>query len=227
MVQASSVIALCASMLLALCATFGIPISWTKLQLGSLVRWIGWNFNLRAQVVSVPEDKLHKLLAACVAVLEPRHTTKQSLESLVGLLHWLLHIAPVLKPWLSCLYNDLARPLGTSFSLNPGTWQLLPKSLDDSMHFTSSPAGSGIPVGGKLLSAKHVELHRKSDLQLVQADLASHSRSSDGKKEAQCCELRVREVLDALGYLLATHACIASSTLCHASGGGCRCYGIG
>ena len=116
----------------------------------------------------MPEDKLHKLLAACVAVLEPRHTTKKSLESLLGLLHWLLHIAPVLKPWLSCLYNDLARPLGTSFSLNPGAWQLLPKSLDDSMHFTSSPAGSGIPVGGKLLSAKHVELHRKSDLQLVQ-----------------------------------------------------------
>eukprot|EP00439_Symbiodinium_sp_Y106_P000687 s9319_g1.t1 len=60
------------------------------------------------------------------------------------------------------------RPLGTSFSLNPGLWQSLAKVLDDSMHFVSSPAGSGIPVGGKLLSAKHVELHRNSDLRLVQ-----------------------------------------------------------
>ena len=168
MVQASAVIELCASLLLAFCATFGVPISWPKLQLGPSLRWIGWRINLRAQVFSVPPEKLTKLVTACIAVLENRSTTVKALQSLLGLLHWLLHVAPILKPWLSCLYDDLARPLGTSFSLNPGHWQSLANALDDSLYFVSSPAGSGIPVGGKLLSAKHVELRRRSDLKLVQ-----------------------------------------------------------
>ena len=115
-----------------------------------------------------PPEKLTKLVTACIAVLENRSTTVKALQSLLGLLHWLLHVAPILKPWLSCLYDDLARPLGTSFSLNPGHWQSLANALDDSLYFVSSPAGSGIPVGGKLLSAKHVELRRRSDLKLVQ-----------------------------------------------------------
>ena len=102
MVQASSVIELCAALLLAFCATFGVPITWPKLQLGSALRWIGWRLNLRAQVFSVPPEKLAKLVIACVAVLEHRTTTKKALQSLLGLLHWLLHVAPILKPWLSC-----------------------------------------------------------------------------------------------------------------------------
>ena len=52
MVQASAVIELCASLLLAFCATFGVPISWPKLQLGPSLRWIGRRINLRAQVFS-------------------------------------------------------------------------------------------------------------------------------------------------------------------------------
>ena len=116
----------------------------------------------------MPPEKLTKLVTACITVLENPTTTVKALQSLLGLLHWLLHVAPILKPWLSCLYNDLARPLGTSFSVNPGHWQLLANALADTLHFVSSPAGSQIPVGGKLLSAKHVELRRKSDLKLVQ-----------------------------------------------------------
>ena len=169
LVQPSSVIELGASLLLCFCAVFGVPISFAKLQLGSMVRWIGWQFNLRAQVFSVPQEKLHKLLALCVQVLEHKHTCRKDLEALIGFLHWLLQVSPVLRPWLSCLYADLARPLGTSYSVSPGIWQAITDSLSSSLHFTSSPPGSGLPIGGKLLSAKHVELHRKSDLRMVQA----------------------------------------------------------
>ena len=94
MVQASSVIELCASLLLAFCATFGVPISWPKLQLGPSLRWIGWRLNLRAQVFSVPPEKLTKLVTACIAVLENRTTTTKALQSLLGLLHWLLQHQP-------------------------------------------------------------------------------------------------------------------------------------
>ena len=169
LVQPSSVIELGASLLLCFCAVFGVPISYAKLQLGSMVRWIGWQFNLRAQVFSVPQEKLHKLLALCVQALEHKHTCRKDLEALIGFLHWLLQVSPLLRPWLSCLYADLARPLGTSYSVSPGIWQAITDSLSSSLHFTSSPPGSGLPIGGKLLSAKHVELHRKSDLRMVQA----------------------------------------------------------
>jgi len=168
LIQPQAVIELGASLMLCACAVFGVPISFAKLQLGGLVRWIGWSFNLRAQVFSVPKDKLLKLLSACIAVIEPRTTSRKDLESLIGLLHWILQIAPQLKAWLSALYDDLARPLATSFSIHAGSWQSLATCLNDSMHFVSSPAGSGIPVGGKLLSAKHTDIRRKGDLRLVQ-----------------------------------------------------------
>ena len=168
LIQNKGVIELCSSLILAFCACFSVPISWAKLQLGLTVRWIGWNFHLGSCTFSLPEDKLAKILHMCLAVLKPKTTSKKELESLIGLLHWVIQIVPHLKPWLSCLYEDMARPLATSFSLNPGVWAAVPSALDDKLVFTSSPAGSGIPVGGKLLSAKHVELRRKSDLRLVQ-----------------------------------------------------------
>ena len=105
MVQASAVIESCASLLLAFFATFGLPISWPKPQLGPSLRWIGWRITLRAQVFSVPPEKLTKLVTACITVLENPTTTVKALQSLLGLLHWLLHVAPILKPWLSCLYK--------------------------------------------------------------------------------------------------------------------------
>ena len=46
LVQPSSVIELGSSLLLCFCAVFGVPISYAKLQLGSVIRWIGWQFNI-------------------------------------------------------------------------------------------------------------------------------------------------------------------------------------
>ena len=91
----------------------------------------------------------------------------RDLDSLIGLLHWVLQMAPDLHPWLCSLYQDKARPLGTNFSLPQSVWQQLDKCLDAELCFNSTPLGTSIVRGSKLLSVRHVDINKLSDLQLV------------------------------------------------------------
>ena len=72
-----------------------------------------------------------------------------------------------LRPWLCCLYDDMRRPSGTAYSVDPSDWPCLSAHLSDSLRFVSAPPGTSIPVGSTLLSARHTELKCKSDLRLV------------------------------------------------------------
>ena len=74
--------------------------------------------HLNAGVVSLPDDKIVKLLSAILEVLQADTITVKALESLIGMLHWVMQLSPVLKPWLRSLYHDAARPLATNFSVS-------------------------------------------------------------------------------------------------------------
>ncbi|CAE7592117.1 unnamed protein product [Symbiodinium sp. KB8] len=95
-------------------------------------------------------------LAFCVSRKQP--------DKLLGLLQWILHGMPTLRPWLSSLYDDMHRPLGTNVSINPTLWAGIGSHLDDELRFTSPPPSTAISKGSKLLSARHVDLHTKADL---------------------------------------------------------------
>ena len=82
-------------------------------------------------------------------------------------MQWILQCAPELRPWLCCLYADMRRPLGTSYSVDPSEWSSLPAHLSDSLRFLSTPWGTDIPVCSTLLSARHKSLSCKADLRLV------------------------------------------------------------
>ena len=69
-----------------------------------------------------------------------------------------------LRPWLAFLYADLHRPPATNFSLDPTDWHTLHEHLDANLRFVKSPPGSGIPVGSRLISARHRDLKCKADL---------------------------------------------------------------
>ena len=71
---------------------------------------------------------------------------------------------PTLRPWLSSLYDDMHRPLGTNVSINPTSWRGIGSHLDEELRFTTSPPGTAISTGAKLLSARHVDLNTKADL---------------------------------------------------------------
>ena len=162
--QNSKVLPLSAALTLAFCACFKIPFSWKKLQMGQTITWIGWEINLSSACFSLPEAKRNKLYELVSECLRHRQVSRKQLDKLLGLLQWILHGMPTLRPWLSSLYDDMHRPLGTNVSISPTLWAGIGSHLDEELCFTSSPPSTAISKGAKLLSARHVELHTKADL---------------------------------------------------------------
>ncbi|CAE7277481.1 unnamed protein product [Symbiodinium sp. CCMP2592] len=167
LLQHREALPLSASLVLTFSQSFGYPISWRKLQLGPKIEYIGWLINFRSGSLSLTDHKVAKLLTALTQLAASDPCNKRDLQAVIGMLHWVLQMAPSLLPWLCTLYHDLARPLGTNFSLNAATWQLLPSYLDAKMIFTATPPGTSIKVGSRLLSVRHVEMLGKQDLAKV------------------------------------------------------------
>ena len=117
--QNSQVLPLSASLALAFCACFHVPLSWKKLQLGHTITWIGWEINLSAGCFVLPVTKRKKLLELVEDCFRHRQVSRKLLDKLLGLLQWVLHGMPTLRPWLSSLYDDMHRPLGTNVSISP------------------------------------------------------------------------------------------------------------
>ena len=163
--QNSKVLPLSSALTLAFGACFKIPLSWKKLQMGQTITWIGWEINLSSACFSLPEEakrnKLYELVSEC---LRHRQVSRKQLDKLLGLLQWILHGMPTLRPWLSSLYDDMHRPLGTNVSINPTLWAGIGSHLDEELRFTSPPPGTAISKGAKLLSARHFDMHTKADL---------------------------------------------------------------
>ena len=84
-------------------------------------------------------------------------------------------MSPELRSWLSSLYSDLRKPLGASYSIDLGVWHTLSSCLTDDLHFHQTPPGSSIPVGARLLSARHVDLSCKR-VRMRVADVRSVNR---------------------------------------------------
>ncbi|CAE7251085.1 unnamed protein product [Symbiodinium sp. CCMP2592] len=167
--MASGALDISACLLLAFAAAFGIRLSWPKLQLqlGSDCLWIGWQLSYRAGTVRVPQSKREKLRGLLNPLLVAGPVELKLIQQALGLLQWITQLHKELRPWLSSLYDDISRPPGTSFSIEPSRWGSLAPCLSEAMVFISTPAGTAIPVGSKLLSARHIELWKKSDLAKV------------------------------------------------------------
>ena len=162
--QNSQVLPLSSALTLAFCACFKIPLSWKKLQMGPTITWIGWEINLSAACFSLPEAKRNKLCELVSDCLRHRQVSRKQLDKLLGLLQWILHGMLTLRPWLSSLYDDRHRPLGTNVSISPTFWAGISSHLDEELLFTSSPPGTAIRQGAKLLSARHFDMQTKADL---------------------------------------------------------------
>ena len=167
MVQPCEVAALTSSMILSVCQCVNIPLSWAKLQFGARVVWIGWSFNLRSHSFHLPYEKLEKLRAMLSALLKGDFTTRHELEIVAGYLQWVFQMHKLLKPWLSCLYDDMRRPVATSYSVEPSQWIELISCISDDLLVQRQLPGAALPLGGRLLSVKHQALRSKADLRRV------------------------------------------------------------
>ena len=164
--QSAQALGLNACLLLSFCQVFGFPISWQKVQFGPSVEFIGWELHFRSGSL-LPANKVRKLLDAICKVLDSTPCHWRDLESLIGLLHWVLQLAPELKPWLCSLYQDKDRPAAANMSMSHATWQQLSSHLHADCAFKSVPPGAAIRVGARLLSVRHVDISSLSDLRKV------------------------------------------------------------
>ena len=164
MAQDEAVLPLMASLVLAAWAVFGYPISWKKLQLGPTVTWIGWELHFSSGSFCIPQDKLLRLEEMLQTLLRERHVKKKDLEKVIGVIQWMLQCHPILRPFLTPLYLDLNRPLGTLFSVNPGDWRSFCACVDEHAIFSSVPRGMAFSPGSRLLEARHVPISCNKDL---------------------------------------------------------------
>ena len=167
MVQPCEVAALTSSMIISVCQCFNIPLSWAKLQFGARVVWIGWSFNLRSHSFHLPYEKLEKLHTMLSTLLKGEFTTRHELEIVAGYLQWVFQMHKLLKPWLSCLYDDMRRPVATSYSVEPSQWIEFISCISDDLLIQRQLPGAALPLGGRLLSVKHQALRSKADLRRV------------------------------------------------------------
>ncbi|CAE7419870.1 unnamed protein product [Symbiodinium sp. CCMP2592] len=147
-----------------LVATTGRPVDW------SVQPFQPYTLNALQQLSEAledPDDTLEKLRGLLNPLLVAGRVELKLIQQALGLLQWITQLHKELRPWLSSLYEDISRPPGTSFSIEPSRWGSLAPCLSDAMVFISTPAGTAIPVGSKLLSARHIELWKKSDLAKV------------------------------------------------------------
>ena len=164
MAQDEAVLPLMSSLVLAACAVFGYPISWKKLQMGAVVTWIGWELHFSSGSFCIPQDKLLRLEEMLQSLLHERRVKKKDLEKVIGVIQWMLQCHPVLRPFLTPLYLDMNRPLGTLFSVNPGDWKAFCACADEHAVFSSVPRGMAFSPGSRLLEARRVPIASNKDL---------------------------------------------------------------
>ena len=145
----------------------GVPLSWKKLQISFQVDWIGWCFCFSSGVVSLKEDKRLRLLGMVQSLLRAPRTTRKDLERFIGLAMWACNLFPVMRSMLHTFYHDLYSPSATNYSIDPATWPAISRYLDASLHFVSQPPNTAIPVGGRLLAARHQNISCLADLAKV------------------------------------------------------------
>ena len=132
-----------------LCRSLNIPISWRKCELSHTVHWIGWTFHVAAGFIALPEPKIDKLLAS-------QRVKRPDLEKAIGLAMWVTQLFPNMRIWLQYLYHDLYTLPSTNYSIDPDNWNTLAPCLNDQMTFVKRPPGTMIPIGGTLVSVRHI-----------------------------------------------------------------------
>ncbi|CAE7771724.1 unnamed protein product [Symbiodinium sp. CCMP2592] len=187
--QEMSILPATSAMICMFMQIMGVPFSWHKLQISVRVTWIGWDFQYSAGIVLLKESKRLKLLGMVQDLRKNPRLTKKDLERFIGLALWATSLFPVMKSMLHTFYHDLYSPAATNYSIPPERWHEIARYLSPDLQFTVTPPGTGIPLGSKLLSARHQDLHSLQDLEKVRvSDRRVWLRvSSQNSKKRKLC----------------------------------------
>ena len=199
-IQRKDIIHLTSTTLAMLCRCLGIPISWRKCELSHTVQWIGWTFHIAAGYISLPEDKRTKWVKYIKSLIAHNNRIpRNQLEKTIGLAMWVTQLFPFMRIWLQYLYADLHNHPATNYSMDPGSWPTIAEHLSPDLIFTSQPSGTRIPVGGRLVSARHQELTSLDDLSKVRiTDKRLWMRIKDPTSDKRILSVSSKRILNIL-----------------------------
>ena len=101
-----------------------------------------------------------------------------------------------MRIWLQYLYADLHNHPATNYSMDPGSWPTIAEHLSTQMIFISQPPGTRIPVGGRLMSARHQDLTSLDDLSKVNTRI--WMRTKDPTSDKRILSVSSKRILNIL-----------------------------
>ena len=98
-------------LVLAILSGMGYPISWSKLESGATLRWIGANVThlLDRVTFTIPEAKISELLDELVSLAQRAWLQPREVASIAGKLNFYAGLIPVMRPFMSPFWSSLAR----------------------------------------------------------------------------------------------------------------------
>ena len=126
-----------ASLLVVLFLILGIPMSWHKAALHVEVDWIGWRISVLTWSISIPEEKLSKIVQQVHKMSNCTKAPLKDMQSLVGRLLWLTSGWHFLRPLLIPLYKALRHIPTTMVGMDHVTFQQFLDALSPQLTLTT------------------------------------------------------------------------------------------
>ena len=147
------------STLLLCIAYLNIPLSWHKLELGYHITWIGWDIDTWSDTITLPQDKMHKILQNISELKTSGKFKRSLLESVTGNILWISGIFPFLRWYLGVFYTILSRPGFQLVRLNKEQISRVPALLNDHGQLTDLLQRPYVPQGSILARMGKFQFH--------------------------------------------------------------------
>ena len=157
--------AIMACLQVVLACALGIPLSWHKMLLGTFVKWIGWQLDLRGVPRAfLPEDKVTVICLALRRVCRGSPISRRELESLIGRLLWFTGGMRWLRPWMSTWFHMASKPTLRFLHLDWGQVDELLELLGEDLRVCRHARFSDARCGWRLLECGGRTVHRRDEI---------------------------------------------------------------
>ena len=156
-----------ATQILLLWEALGVPISWRKVFLDEQVDWVGFNVDLSARSVALPQDKRERIIAWLLKLLStPQNAWRAEVQSIAGFLSWASAAYPLAKPFLMDFHAAAHHPGVAMIRMSREDLDTVIPCLGTSgLTLEKQPPGSRARPGWTLAQVASVAVSSLSDVQ--------------------------------------------------------------
>jgi len=86
--------------ILATLTALGVPLSWKKCEMGDTLKWLGFDLDSQRPQLSIPGDKMNKMLSELELVKQGRPHSKLQIQQWLGRIQWASTGWPITRAWL-------------------------------------------------------------------------------------------------------------------------------